>query len=185
MYPKSVSSYPNLMIPGAVSIKRPQIRRATGTRRVRTSATDPPFLHSCSLRVLDSSPGVQLGHLQVSLGGGPGGQTTFRQTVEYDFEAFQKSIPNLIATLIDLWNQKACKIKSKIHQKSIPKSMLFSIPFSDRCLIDFRSLQTLKMLIFHCRGAHFHEISVSRKISQIDKLSIQKASQNQSTIDRK
>ena len=40
-----------------------EIRRAYGSRRVRASATDPPFLRSCSLRVLDYSPVVQLGHL--------------------------------------------------------------------------------------------------------------------------
>ena len=63
--------------------------------------------------------------------------------------------------------------------------MLFSIPFSNRFLIDFRSLQTLKMLIFHCRGAHFHEIAVSRKLSKNHRILIQKASENQSKIDKK
>ena len=56
--------------------------------------------------------------------------------------------------------------------------MLFSIPFSDRLLIDFRSLRTLKilMLIFHYRDAHFNEIAVSRKLSKNHQLFIQRAS---------
>ena len=62
--------------------------------------------------------------------------------------------------------------------------MLFSIPFSDRFLIDFRSLQTLKMMIFHCRGAHFHEIAVSRKLSKNHQILTQKASKNQSKINQ-
>ena len=35
---------------------------------------------------------------------------------------------------------KNVKKQSKIHQTTIHKSMLFSIPFSSRCLIDFRIL---------------------------------------------
>ena len=63
--------------------------------------------------------------------------------------------------------------------------MLFSIPFSDRCLIDFQTFLTLKMLIFHCRGAHFHEIVVSRTLYKNYQFWIQKASKIQSKIYQK
>ena len=96
-----------------------------------------------------------------------------------EFKVIQKPIPKLIDfdRFLEL---KSFHNRSQIHQTPIPKSMLFSIPFSDRFLIDFRSLQTLKMLIFHCRGAHFHEIAVSRKLSKNHQNLIQKTSRNQS-----
>ena len=66
-----------------------EIRRAAGTWHVRSSA-----LVLCSRVLVLRTTGlryvVQLEHLEVSLGRGPGGQTTFHQRVEYDFEALQK-----------------------------------------------------------------------------------------------
>ena len=62
---------------------------------------------------------------------------------------------------------------------------MFSIPFSNRFLIDFRSLGTLNMVISYRRGAIFHKIAVSEKLSKNDQFLIQKTFKNQSKIDQK
>ena len=113
------------------------------------------------------------------------GLPTARSIHPCHFKAPPKIDPEIDSDVDRLLEPESLPNRSKIHQKSIQKSMLFSIPFSDRFLIDFRSLQTLKMLIFHCRGAHFHEIAVSRKLSKNHQILIQKAPKIQSKIDQK
>ena len=152
-----------------------KIRRATGPGRVRTSA---PVSSPCSL--FPSGTGLQSwSPVRTPLGvlrWGSWGTRSLRSNSISLFLSPPKIDPEIDSDFDRFLESKSLQNRSKIHQNSIQKSMLFSIPFSDRFLIDFWSLQTMKMLIFHCRGAHFHEIALSRKLSQHDQFLIKQAS---------
>ena len=101
------------------------------------------------------------------------------------FLSLPKIDPEIDSDFDRFLEPKSFQNRSKIHQNSIQKSMLFSIPCSDRFLIDFRSLRNLKMVISYRRGAIFHKIAVSEKLFKNDQILIQKASRNRSKIDQK
>ena len=100
------------------------IRRATGTRRVRSQA---PVL--CSRVPALRTTGLQnYGPVRTPFGvltGGLGDATPDCQTDRIHFKAFQHSIPNLIAMLIVFWSRKASNICPKsIKNKSSPLKSL-------------------------------------------------------------
>ena len=71
----------------------------------------------CSLRVLDSTPGVQGTPFMVSLGGGDGAGNLPPQPVESILGKVQKKVSKLVSFWIDFGNQHGSNLAPKIDQK--------------------------------------------------------------------
>ena len=161
-----------------------KIRRASGHRRVRSSAPVPGsrFLVLRTTGLQSWSPvRTPLGVLR----GGAWATELDSYRSQIDFSAFQKSIPKMIAILIDFWSPKA----SKIGPKSIKNRSKHRCFFQYRFQIDFWSISgasdpwkwwfRIGEVLFFIKSA-FRESY--QKWSIFDPKSLQKSIKNRSTI---